>query len=147
MSVTIGEHEYTLDPKNRLVVPPRYREALAAEKGSDFILTEGTDGCIGLFLPSQWEKFLVKFESKSFPDARKARAYRRRLYGSAEPARLDEQGRILVPEKLKRLAKLRKGVVIVGAGNKAEIWDRDRWRAYAKETGSAYEELAQDLDL
>ena len=53
-SVTIGQYEYSLDAKNRLVVPPRYREALYAEQGNHFILALGLDNCIWLILPTQW---------------------------------------------------------------------------------------------
>ena len=150
MPVTIGQYEYTLDPKNRLVVPPRYREALIAEKGTHFVLAMGFDGCIWLFLPSQWERLLEQADdrSKEVRDKRKARAFRRSLYSTAVEAPLDEQGRLLVSQHLKHHAGLRKEVVIAGAGNKAEIWDRSRWQAYTrKEAAPSFAELGKDLDL
>lgn len=150
MSVTIGQYEYNLDPKNRLVVPPRYREALAAERGNHFYLSIGIDGCLWLFLPSQWEAFLreVKETARGIRDKARARALKRRLYSTAESAPLDEQGRVLIPQNLKDHARLRKEVVISGAGDKAEIWDRARWQAYTKkEAAPSFDKLARDLDL
>jgi MraZ protein len=150
MPVTIGQYEYTLDPKNRLVVPPRYREALIAEKGSHFILATGFDRCIWLFLPSQWESILQdsKDIAKSIKDKQQVRAFMRHLYGNSVEATLDEQGRILVPQTHKAYAALKKEVMIVGVGNKAEIWDRSKWNAYIRKQGSpAFEKLAKDLDL
>lgn len=147
MSVTIGQYEHSLDPKNRLVVPRRFRDALTEEKGSDFILTLGQDGCIGLFLPSQWERYLDRLESTDIQDKAKARQLRRAVFSSAVPAHLDEQGRILIPQQLKTHARLKKDVLITGAGNKAEIWDRARWQAYSKKAEPIFEELTQDLDL
>lgn len=150
MHVTIGQYEYTLDPKNRLVVPPRYREALAAEKGSHFILAIGIDRCLWLLLPSQWEAVLqdTKEASQSIKDKARARAFRRHLYGSAVETPLDEQGRILVPQGLKEYAGLRKDVSIIGAGNKAEVWDRSRWKSYSRsQAAPSFEKLARDLDL
>jgi MraZ protein len=150
MSVTIGQHDYKIDPKHRLVVPPRYREALHAEKGSHFILAHGMDGCIWLFLPSQWENLMddLNERSKSFKNGKETRAYKRYLYSSANEATLDDQGRLLVPALLVQHAKIKKDVSIVGAGNKAEIWDTKTWEAYKKKQAApSFEKLAQDLDI
>ncbi|MFA6092881.1 MAG: division/cell wall cluster transcriptional repressor MraZ [Elusimicrobiota bacterium] len=150
MTVTIGQYEYSLDPKNRLVVPPRYREALHAEKAPHFILAIGQDQCLWLFLPSQWEAFLedAKSLSREVKDKAKARAARRHLFSSAVEAPLDDQGRVLVPQNLKDYAALAKDVVVVGAGNKAEIWSRGRWTEYSrKQAAPSFSELAKDLDL
>lgn len=150
MPVTIGQYEYRIDPKNRLVVPPRYREALAAEKGSHFILAIGIDKCIWLFLPSQWEDFErdMREGSRSMKNKVNARALKRRIYSTAMEAPLDEQGRVLINHHLASHAGLRKHVTIAGAGNKAEIWDRSRWESYQKKQAApSFEKLAKDLDI
>jgi MraZ protein len=150
MPVTIGRYEYTLDAKNRLVVPARYREMLAAEKGAHFILSLGVDGCLWLFLPSQWEMFLddMKEHSKGIKDKTQARALKRQLYSRAVEAPLDDQGRILIPLELKSEAGVKKDVMITGAGNKAEIWDRKAWAKYAdRQAKPSFEKLAKDIDL
>ena len=149
-AVTIGQYEYSLDAKNRLVIPPRYREALYAEQGSHFILAQGLDKCIWLFLPSQWQNLLQDMQetSKGIKNKATARALRRSLFGSAVECPLDDQGRALVPQRHKDHALLKKDVMIVGAGNKAEIWDRARWNAYMKkEAAPSFEKLAKDIDL
>ena len=150
MPVTIGQYEYTLDPKNRVVAPPRYREFLNAEKSDHFILAMGLDRCIWLFLPSQWERFLENAteNTRTLREKQKARAIKRLLYSTAVEAPVDDQGRILVPQTLKDHAGLRKNVVIAGAGDKAELWDRERWNSYIrKEASPSYEKLAKELDL
>lgn len=150
MQVTIGQYEYTLDPKNRLVAPPRYRESLEAEKGRHFILSLGLDHCIWLFTPSQWERFLVSATdtTKSIKDKQKSRAAKRLIYSTAVEAELDEQGRILIPQNLKEHAGLGKDVMIAGAGDKAEIWDLARWKSYVKkEAAPSFAKLAKELDL
>jgi MraZ protein len=150
ISVTIGQYDYTLDSKNRLVVPPSYRKSLDRESGTHFVLAKGFDGCIWLFLPSQWETIVedLKEASAAIKDKSKARAVRRALFGSAEEVTPDDQGRVLISHLLKDHAKLKKNVVIVGAGNKAEIWDEAKWNAYSKkEAVPALEKHAKDLDL
>ncbi len=149
MQVTIGRYDYSLDPKNRLVVPGRYREALLAEKGRHFIMAVGLDHCIWLFLPSQWEAFLEDSKTSTRDmKGEKARAVKRHIFSSAIEAELDEQGRILVPQHLKDHAGLKKDVVVSGAGNKAEIWDSKGWESYSrKQAGPSFERLAADLDL
>ncbi len=152
ISVTIGQYDYTLDTKNRLVVPPSYREALVRENGSHFFVTTalGDDPCLWFFLPSQWEKLLEDFneQTKHIKDKSQVRAARVKIFGSASQVQADEQGRILVPHNLKEYAKLKKDVVIVGAGNKAEIWDDAKFQRFSKtKADPAMTKLAKDLDL
>ena len=150
MTVTIGRYEYTLDIKNRLVIPSRYREQLAQENGAHFILALGFDGCLFLLLPSQWERFQAEMQerARTIPDPAKARALKRHLYSMAAEAPLDDQGRVLIPQSHKAHAGLKKNVMITGAGNKAEIWARERWQKQAgKEAAVSFEELAKDIDL
>jgi len=149
MPVTIGQYEYTLDTKNRLVVPSRYRDLLAEEKGSYFIVARGFDGCLFLLLPSQWEKFLQEMQerAKSIPDGAKARDFKRMVFTTATEAPLDDQGRILIQQNQKEYAGLKKDVVITGAGNKAEIWDAKRWVKTSQAAATAFQELAKDMDL
>lgn len=149
MQVTIGRYDYSLDPKNRLVVPPRYREALLAEQGRHFFISVGLDNCIWLFLPSQWEAFMQDSKTGTRDmKAEKARAAKRHIFSSAVEAELDEQGRILIPQHLKEHAGLKKDVMIAGAGNKAEIWNARSWECYSrKQAAPSFKSMAKDLDL
>ena len=113
MSLLIGRYDYSLDPKNRLAVPPKYRETLAQEKGRSFYLTSGMEGCLYLFLPSQWEKLLAgDLKMFSLPDKEQERAFKRKFFSEAVEVELDAQGRILVPQYLKEHAGLRGGVLV-----------------------------------
>ena len=150
MPPTIGQHEHKLDSKNRLAIPPRYREALIAEKGTHFTLAVGIDDCISLFLPSQWENYLATLNEgmKSAKNKFNARALKRHIFSTAVPAPLDNQGRVLIPLNLVNYAKLSKQVMISGAGDKAEIWDLGRWNKYTRtQAEPSFKKLAKDLDL
>src|SRR3974390_2422076 len=107
MPALIGTYEYSLDPKNRVFVPPRYRDELASEQGRHFILSIGFDRCLYLFLPSQWERILTdNREDLQLRDKRQQRALKRFLFSNAMEASLDDQGRILIPQMFKEHAGL-----------------------------------------
>lgn len=146
----IGKFDYTLDDKNRLVVPPKFRKLLEQEKGAHFVLAKNIDGCLSLFLPSQWESYLVKFDeaAKTHKNPSGIRMARRELFNTAEESLVDEQGRILVPESLKEQAHLRKDVIVAGTGDKAEVWDAQRYEQHmAKLAKPAFEKIAKDLSF
>ena len=149
MALLIGRYDYSLDPKNRLAIPPKYREILAQEKGRSFFLTSGMEGCLYLFLPSQWEKMLADdLKMFSMPDKEQERAFKRKFFSEALEVEPDAQGRILVPSYLKEHAGLRFDVLVQGAGNRAEIWDVKRWAAYEKSTvAPAYKKIAKSVEI
>ena len=149
MKLLIGRYEYALDPKNRLGVPPKFRENLKAEKGSAFFLTSGLDGCLYLFLPSQWDRLLANdLQAFSLPDKEKERAFKRKFFSEATEVELDSAGRILVPQYLKAYAGLKEKVLVQGAGNRGEIWDVSRWNAYSKKkVEPTYRAVSKSLEI
>jgi len=149
MALLIGRYDYSLDPKNRLAIPPKYRETLAQEKGRSFYLTSGMDGCLYLFLPSQWEKMLADdLKMFSMPDKEQERAFKRKFFSEALEVEPDAQGRILVPQYLKEHAGLRFDVLVQGAGSRAEIWDAKRWAAYEKSTvAPAFKKISKSVEI
>ena len=149
MALLIGRYDYSLDPKNRLAMPPKYRETLAQEKGRSFYLTSGMDGCLYLFLPNQWEKLLADdLKMFTMPDKEQERAFKRKFFSEAVEVEPDAQGRILVPQYLKEHAGLRFDVLVQGAGNRAEIWDAKRWAAYEKSTiAPAFKKIGKSVEI
>ncbi|MCX5790741.1 MAG: division/cell wall cluster transcriptional repressor MraZ [Elusimicrobia bacterium] len=134
MSSLYGEYNCAMDPKSRVFIPARFREALAAEKKDHLMLSTGLDQCLFVFLPSKWEELIANnmeiFKSENKEDER---AFKRSFFGNAADAQLDKQGRILVPQNQKVYASLKKDIVIRGVGNKAEIWDAQLWAKYKKD--------------
>ena len=149
MALLIGRYDYSLDPKNRLAVPPKYREILAQEKGRSFYLTSGMEGCLYLFLPSQWEALLAgDLQMFSQPDKEQERAFKRKFFSEAQEVEPDAQGRILVPQYLKEHAGLKDSVRVQGAGKRAEIWDAKRWADYEKSTvAPAYKKISKSVEI
>jgi MraZ protein len=133
MNTFFGIHQYSLDSKNRLILPVYYRRLVKSEKARHFMITLGLNRCLYLFLPSQWEKIsednLSIFKSS---DKEKERAFKRFFFGSAVKSQIDRLGRILINPMHKKYAGLKKKIVIVGVGSKAEIWDSSGWQTYNK---------------
>lgn len=117
-----GEFEYTLDDKGRVVLPPRFRQAI----GERFTLTRGFDGCIAIYPAAEWAVVEQKLRAEPLAN----RQFVRYLLGSASEAELDRQGRFLVPQSLREYASMQRDVVIVGVINKLEVWSKERWADY-----------------
>lgn len=149
MTLLIGRYEYSLDSKNRLAVPPKFRDALKEEKGDRLYLTSGLEGCLYLFLPSQWSRLLDNdLQAFSLPDKEQERAFKRKFFSEATDVELDSAGRILVPAYLKEHAGLKSEVLVQGAGKRAEIWDAKRWNAYTKaKVEPAYKLVSKSLEI
>ena len=149
MTLLIGRYEYALDPKNRLSIPPKFREALVQEKERRFYLTCGMEGCLYLFLPSQWNKLLENdLQAFSLPNKEQERAVKRKFFSEAIDVELDSAGRILIPQYLKAHAGLRAKVLVQGAGKRAEIWDSGKWNSYNKsKVEPTYRTVSKRLEI
>jgi MraZ protein len=149
MTLLIGRYEYALDAKNRLGIPPKYREMLKAEKAASVFITSGMEGCLYLYLPSQWNHLVENgLQAFSLPDKEQERAFKRKFFSEATEVELDSAGRVLVPQYLKTHAGLRGEVLVQGAGTRAEIWDTGRWHSYQKaKVDPAYRTVSKSIEL
>lgn len=114
-----GQYQHNMDVKGRLSIPAKLREEL----GSVFYVTIGIDPCLTVHSDASWQKFLTKYNEMPYSKARAMRV----LMANAAKCEPDGQGRILLPQKLRQYAKLQKEVVIIGMGDRAEIWDAAAW--------------------
>lgn len=124
-----GVSQLSLDAKGRFAVPQRYREALTAggsEAGSRLVMTADPGRCLLLYPLAEWEPIEQKLMALSSFDA-STRALQRLLVGHADDVEMDAAGRLLVPPALRQYAALDKRIVLVGQGNKFELWDESRW--------------------
>lgn len=127
-----GTFDYTLDSKNRLTVPAKFRAALSGGG----VLAKSIDQCVALWTPEAYEANIASalqgFHAVS-PEARKIR----RFFGAnAHDVELDAAGRIGIPAALATHAGLEKEVVITGAEECLEIWNPDTWATYNDELGA-----------
>lgn len=140
-----GVNALTVDAKGRIAIPTRYRDALARHCNGQMVLTVDRDHCLLLYPLPEWEDIerkLVKLPSFN----KQARRLQRLLVGHATECELDAAGRILLPPPLREFASLNKSVVLIGQGNKFEIWDEATWNARRSEW-LAQEAQQSDGDL
>lgn len=124
-----GLHRLSLDNKGRLSIPAVYRQRLLEASDGRMVLTVDRDRCLLLYPLNTWEDIERKLIQLSSTHKR-ARALKRLLLGHAEECCLDAGGRILLPEPLREFASLEKRVVLLGQGNKFEIWNEEGWQTW-----------------
>ncbi len=136
----IGEYVHTLDSKNRIIMPSKFREDL----GDSFIVTKGLDGCLTVYKMEQWKTLLEKLEQ--LPNTKKeARLYIRGLTAKATECLCDTQGRIQLPSFLVKEADLLKQCVFVGVADHVELWSKERWDAYYEDASATFDDIAESL--
>jgi MraZ protein len=123
-----GVNTISLDSKGRLAVPTRYRETLARHCHGQMVVTVDRDHCLLLYPLPDWEE--IERKLTKLPSFNKqARRLQRLLIGHATECELDGAGRILLPPPLRDFAGLNKDIVLIGQGNKFEIWNETTWNA------------------
>ncbi|HEY6067928.1 MAG TPA: division/cell wall cluster transcriptional repressor MraZ [Gaiellaceae bacterium] len=137
----LGEHEHTLDDKNRLTLPARFREAFA----EGVVVTRGLDGCLYAFRRSDWAGLVESRLSSLDPLRPEGRRLQRHFFSGATESELDKQGRVMIPASLIAHAKLGKEVVVAGVNDRLEIWDRAAWRKELAMVEGSAEDVAERL--
>ncbi len=129
-----------MDAKGRLAVPVKFRLALA--RGA--VVTRGLDNSLFIYTKKEWEKLAEKLSELPFSQAN-TRAFARLMLAGAMDVQLDKQGRIMIPEYLRKFAEIGKKAVIAGLYDRLEIWDEVKWEKYKKDTEKQSNEIAEHL--
>lgn len=132
-----GEAQYALDEKGRVVIPPKFRAVM----GDRIIVTRWIDPCLAAFSPVEWQSLEEKLRNLPLGN----RDFVRLILSAAEDCDLDRQGRIFLAPHLREHAGITRGVTIVGAGARIEIWSTPNWRRRLQKIRKAPEELAGQL--
>ena len=136
----IGEFHHTLDDKGRLAIPVKFR----AELAQGAVVTRGLDRSLFLYPKSAWDTLAAKIAALPLGQA-DTRAFARLMLAGAMDAELDKQGRLVLPEYLRKYAELKKTVVLAGLYNRLEIWDSAKWEEYKSATEQDAGEIAERL--
>ncbi|MEK7560186.1 MAG: division/cell wall cluster transcriptional repressor MraZ [Patescibacteria group bacterium] len=137
----IGEYLHTVDQKNRLSVPSKFRKEL----GKIVVVSRGLDRCLFLYPIEAWKNLAEKL-SKDLPWGRaENRSFMRSMIAGSTDIEIDSLGRILLPENLKKFASLEKEAMVVGLYNRVEIWNPEIWKIYSDSANQNTELIAEKL--
>ena len=136
----IGEYHHTIDEKGRIIIPAKFRDGL----GKYFIITRGIENCLFVYSIDSWNKICDKLNSLPFTK-KDARQFVRFFMSGATEVELDKQGRVNVTQPLIGYANLKKDCVIIGTGERLEIWSQEDWNCFFDSTKDNMSDIAENL--
>lgn len=140
VNMFMGEYQHNIDAKGRAIIPAKFREELS----QTFILTKGLDNCLVIYTMEEWKIFEEKM--RKFPTADQGvRRFFRFLFSGASECEPDLQGRIIIPQNLRKYANINKEIISIGVVNKIEIWSKENWEVYNDEGNFIDNELAEKM--
>ena len=135
----MGEYHQKIDDKGRLTIPAKIRYEL----GDNFIVTGGLDGCLFIYKKETWDKLINTYQD--LPNVKEARNFMRFFLSGANPQNFDKQGRINIAPPLIKYANLSKDVIVIGVGDRLEIWDNENWDKFISENEDNFSLMADNL--
>jgi MraZ protein len=143
--VLFGEHELTVDEKNRILVPSQVRKQLDPERdGEAFFLVTGRDGRLWLYPERHYEQLVSRDPSELTP-SEDTLAFDRLMLGLASRVEWDKQGRVLLPDKALKRAGIGKEVTLVGARDHLELWNRSDWEVEREQLETRRRDLVEKI--
>ncbi len=136
----IGEYHHTIDEKGRIIIPAKFRDEL----GNEFVITRGIEDCLFVYSFENWTKITEKLNSLPFTK-KDARTFNRFFMSGATNVELDKQGRVNVSMPLIQYAHIQKDCVIVGTGDRLEIWAQESWNRFFDSTKDNMSDIAENL--
>ena len=137
----LGTYEHTIDDKNRLTLPARFRESFAG----GIVVKRGIERCLDAYRREDWVRLVESRLAPLDPLSRETRRIQRFLFTGATDAELDKQGRVIIPAPLMEHAGLSREVVVAGMRDHVEIWDREAWRRELAAVEGSAEDVAERL--
>lgn len=146
-----GTFNRSVDEKQRIAIPKKLRAAFGktktasadADAKAGLFIAPGTDGSLAIYTEESFTRLAEKLAAGS-PTGQDRRAFSRMFYARAQRAEMDGQGRIRIDPQLVSLAGLQNECVLVGVGDRLELWDSSRWEKYQSEQQSKFDELAEN---
>ena len=136
-----GEYEHTLDEKNRLTLPARFRPRFA----EGLVLTRGMDSCLSIYGKEEFSRSIEARLAELDPLSRESRLMHRFYFSGTVEAVPDKQGRVMVPQALMQKVGIEREVLVAGVLDHLEVWDRATWREYMKQVEENVENAAERI--
>jgi MraZ protein len=142
MNFLSGEYECKLDPKGRLVLPAKIKANLPEESGNHVVLTRGFEPCLVLYPKQEWKAIYDRVAAlNEFNE--EYRHFQRNFFRGNTELELDNTGRFVLPKTMQRYADIDKEVIIVGLGNRVELWNPERYEDFLIKDQQDFSQLAQ----
>ncbi len=135
-----GEYHHSVDEKGRLVLPAKYRNEL----GEKFVITRGIEHCLYVYSIDSWNDITNKLNSLPFTK-KDAREFTRFFLSGATVAEFDSQGRVNITSPQLSYADIEKECVVVGVGNRLEIWAVENWNTFMDSAFKNMSDIAENL--
>ncbi len=136
----MGEYHHTIDDKGRIFVPAKFRPEL----GEQFVVTRGLESCLFVYSMNEWNKIVSKLNTLPFTK-QSVRNFSRFFLSGATVVELDKQGRINITSPLTTYASLEKECIIIGVGERLEIWNEKAWNEFLDTNIDDMSRIAEDL--
>lgn len=140
INMFMGEFHHSIDDKGRLILPAKFREDL----GDNFIITRGLEECLFIYSISEWKKITHKLNNLPFTK-KDARSFMRFFLSGATATEFDKQGRINITSPLISYADLKKECVVIGVGDRIEVWSKDKWDDFYNSNKEKLSDIAETL--
>lgn len=138
----LGTYTPKLDDKGRLILPAKFRDALA----EGLVVTRTQDRALAVYPKETFEALMAPVSSAP-TTVKQVRDYQRMMSAGASFEVPDKQGRVTIPPILRRYAGLERDVVVIGAMYRAEIWDSEAWERYSSESEAGFAELDEEFTI
>jgi MraZ protein len=145
MAGFIGEYDCRLDDKGRFALPSGIKKQLNPADNETFVVNRGFEDHLNLYPLKEWEKLMTAVNRKVNAFTEKGRKFLRQLRNGAIPVSLDANGRLLLPQNLMQYAGIKKDLMVVGAFDRIELWDKAKYEQEMKSGSSEFSNLAEEL--
>jgi MraZ protein len=142
MTFFTSEYESKLDAKGRLILPSRIKAQLPEEGGSELVVRRGFERCLILYPMVEFKKVFSKISGLSEFNE-EYRTLQRNFFSGTATVELDTSGRFLIPKNMLAYAQLERDVMLVGMGNKVELWNPTLYEKHLITDPSELSKLAQ----
>ena len=136
----MGEYHHNIDDKGRLTIPSKFRDDL----GEKFVITRGLENCLFASSLEDFQKIVAELQKIPFTK-KDARQFMRFFLSGATTVEFDKQGRINISSPLISYAELKKECIIIGTGDRLEIWSSNNWNDFFDSTKDNMSDIAENL--
>jgi MraZ protein len=142
MAYFSGEYECKIDAKGRIVLPAKLKAKLPEVNSSELVIKRGFEPCLVIYPMLEWKKVFNKVSGLSEFN-KEYRTFQRSFLRGATEVDMDNNGRILLPKTMTKFAEIEEEVIVVGAGNRIEVWNADKYNEYLINDEDQFSDLAQ----